>query len=242
MEWFQDWFNTHYYHILYGYRDDNEASSFLGKLIEYLNPPSSARVLDLACGRGRHSKILSEHGLRVLGVDLSENNISEALKSRSEDLEFKVHDMRYPIADEQFDYVFNLFTSFGYFEDPGDDLKVLESVYAMLNPGGMFILDYLNPGILPSIGHSREEKVIEGIQFRIEKRFSKETITKRINLDDNGVKLEYHEKVRRYTPDDFKNLFLSTGFEIAEAFGDYSLKAYHQPSSERMIIISRKNA
>ncbi len=53
--WFKDWFNTPYYHQLYFKRDDKEAAAFIDKLIGYLKPPANAKMLDVACGKGRHS-------------------------------------------------------------------------------------------------------------------------------------------------------------------------------------------
>ena len=122
--WFASWFDTPYYHILYKDRNYREAQIFMDNLTHYLNLPEHAKVLDLACGKGRHSIYLNQLGFRVLGVDLSENSIEIANKNANDTLNFKVHDMREPIK-EQFDAVFNLFTSFGYFENDDDNLKIL---------------------------------------------------------------------------------------------------------------------
>ena len=111
-QWFKDWFNTPYYHQLYFKRDEKEASAFIDKLITYLNPAPGATMLDVACGKGRHSIRLAEKGFDVTGIDLSADSIEEALLSSSDTLQFFQHDMRLPFWINYFDYAFNFFTSF----------------------------------------------------------------------------------------------------------------------------------
>src|ERR1700712_4842000 len=94
--WFKDWFNSPYYHHLYFNRDEAEAAAFIDKLISYLNPAENARILDVACGKGRHSIHLAQKGFDVTGIDLSEDSIDEALKSETANLHFYRHDMRLP--------------------------------------------------------------------------------------------------------------------------------------------------
>ena len=77
-EWFATWFETDYYHTLYKYRDKAEAEHFIEHLIEELNAEKGSKVLDLACGKGRHSITLHELGMDVLGADLSSNSIGMA--------------------------------------------------------------------------------------------------------------------------------------------------------------------
>src|SRR3970282_2312904 len=90
--WFSSWFDTPYYHILYKDRNYREAQIFMDNLTHYLNLPETQKVLDLACGKGRHSIYLHQLGFDVLGADLSENSIGEASKTTKETLHFKVHD------------------------------------------------------------------------------------------------------------------------------------------------------
>src|SRR5690554_6600617 len=127
-EWFETWFDTPYYHILYQNRDFSEAEKFINNLLDYLKLPKDANCLDLACGKGRHSVFLNKKGLQVTGVDLSENSIQEAKPFENETLKFDTHDMREVYKKNTYDIVFNLFTSFGYFDSSEDNLKVLKSV------------------------------------------------------------------------------------------------------------------
>jgi len=95
--WYSSWFDTPYYHILYKERNYREAQIFMDNLTHYLNLPEKAKVLDLACGKGRHSIYLNQLGFNVLGADLSENSIAEASKNSNETLNFIFHENQEPI-------------------------------------------------------------------------------------------------------------------------------------------------
>ena len=107
--WYKDWFNSIYYHKLYFERDEREASAFIQTLIGHLKPAPGSRMLDVACGKGRHSKILASLGYQVTGIDISPASIAIALQSESDHLDFYVHDMRLPFWGNYFDYAFNYF-------------------------------------------------------------------------------------------------------------------------------------
>ena len=126
-EWFDSWFDTKYYHILYKNRNYFEAEKFINQLIDFLNPKKGSIFLDIACGKGRHSKFIHNKGYEVVGFDLSRQSISYAKKFKKIGLEFYTHDMRENFKTDYFDYALNLFTSFGYFESKSDELKALKS-------------------------------------------------------------------------------------------------------------------
>lgn len=130
MAWFKNWFNTHYYHLLYQHRDDVEAQAFVARLLSNLALKPQADILDLACGKGRHARFMAQQGYHVVGIDLSEASIAEAQQWANEQLQFYVQDMREVFRTDSFDLVCNLFTSFGYFEQNGDNLRTLQAVYA----------------------------------------------------------------------------------------------------------------
>ncbi|MDX1642623.1 MAG: methyltransferase domain-containing protein, partial [Balneolaceae bacterium] len=147
MNWFEEWFDSPLYEKLYAYRNKNEADE-LADLIEKVIPKSDySKILDLGCGRGRHSITLAERGYHVTGVDLSKQAITTAIQSARKrklaNVHFQVGDMRRPL-DKTFDAVLNLFTTFGYFLKDEENAKVISSVKEMLESNGIFILDYLN--------------------------------------------------------------------------------------------------
>ena len=110
-DWFTDWFNTSYYHTLYKDRNDKDAQLFMRNIINFLKLPSSSHLLDLPCGKGRHSIYLNSLGYKVTGADLSKNSIQAAKKYENSTLNFSLKDMRKPF-NIKYDAVFNLFTSF----------------------------------------------------------------------------------------------------------------------------------
>lgn len=234
--WFASWFDTPYYHILYKDRNYREAQIFMDNLTHYLNLPEHAKVLDLACGKGRHSIYLNQLGFKVLGVDLSENSIEIANKNANDTLNFKVHDMREPIK-EQFDAVFNLFTSFGYFENDEDNLKTLLSIKENLSEYGFAVIDFMNvPYVLDQLV-AEETKSVDGIDFHLKRYLLDGYIIKEINFTDKEQDFHYTEKVRALTLDDFKQMMEQAGIYLLDTFGDYKLKKYHKKDSERLIMI-----
>ncbi|MFM7731182.1 MAG: class I SAM-dependent methyltransferase, partial [Flavobacteriales bacterium] len=142
-EWFAGWFDSPYYHLLYGHRDEQEAFAFI-QLLVHDHLADRPYVVDLGCGKGRHSRALAEHGKRVHGIDLSPESIEFASKQNTAMATFSVQDMRQLTLDTPADAILNLFTSFGYFESVDEHLSVLSSVAANLKKGGLFILDYFN--------------------------------------------------------------------------------------------------
>ena len=139
-DWFTDWFNTPYYHILYKDRNDGEAQLFMKHITTFLNLPKTTHILDLPCGKGRHSVFLNSLGYKVTGGDLAANSIKLAKEFENETLNFKVHDMRAPF-NNKYDAVFNLFTSFGYFEDDKEDILILNNIKQGLKKDGVFVIE-----------------------------------------------------------------------------------------------------
>lgn len=239
-DWFASWFDTKYYHTLYQHRDEKEAKTFIGKLIENLQIPKGKKVLDLACGKGRHSITLNELGYDVTGADLSSNSIAIASKSSKSGLNFIVHDMREPIKKTSFSAVFNLFTSFGYFDKESDNLKVLESVHEMLEEKGFLVIDFMNISHAINKLISEDIKTLDGIEFKISKQYDGKHIYKEIKFEDNGEKFHFTEKVQALTLDVFENLLSQTGFKILRTFGDIDLNPFDKINSDRLIIIAQK--
>lgn len=234
--WFASWFDTPYYHILYKERNYREAQVFMDNLTHYLNLPEKAKVLDLACGKGRHSIYLNKLGFDVLGVDLSENSVAEANKNANDTLHFKVHDMREPF-EEKFDAIFNLFTSFGYFEHEQDHLKTLIAIKESLTEYGFAVIDFMNVNQVIANLVSDETKHVDGIDFHIKRSFENGHIVKEIEFTDQEESFHFIEKVRAFTLEDFQALMNEAGIYLLDVFGDYKLKKFHKKDSERLIMI-----
>src|SRR5687767_7833311 len=166
-DWFESWFDSKYYHILYKNRDETEAQNFLRNLSAFLKMGKDARVLDLACGKGRHAIYLNQLGLNVTGTDLSPNSIRHAQTFANERLHFAVHDMRKPLPGATFDFVLNLFTSFGYFNDLHENLEVPRAAHAMLTDKGILVIDFMNAIRVQQQLVESEQKSCDGVSFKI---------------------------------------------------------------------------
>lgn len=234
--WFASWFDTPYYHILYKDRDYTEARLFMDNLSAYLNLPEDARILDLACGKGRHSIYLNQLGYDVTGADLSENSIKKASEYSNEKLHFEVHDMREPF-NEKFDAIFNLFTSFGYFENDEDNLRTLVAIRDSLNEYGFAVIDFMNVHHVMNNLVPNEVKTVEGIDFNIHRYVEDNHIIKDINFEDKGKRYSYTEKVKALTLEDFESMMDEAGIFLLDVFGDYKLRKYYKNESERLIMI-----
>ncbi len=244
MSWFKEWFNTPYYHILYKDRDFVEAENFIRNLTQDLQLSKDAKIIDLACGKGRHSVFLQQLGYEVLGVDLSEESIEhnkqfETSADETPKLTFKVHDMRnelYPnVSSEKVNAVFNLFTSFGYFDDDEDDRKVFSSVKNVLQNDGIFVLDFLNEKFVKNTLVDETTVTKDGIDFLIKKRIEEKHVIKDIFFEDKGESFHYFEKVKLHTLEEIKNIAESFGFEAVKIWGNYQLEDFERETSPRCI-------
>lgn len=238
--WFKDWFNSPFYHILYKDRDEDEAGVFIENLMEFLKLKDSASVIDLPCGKGRHAIKINQLGYEVLGLDLSPESIEEARKSANEKLRFDVHDMRciYPITDV--DLVLNLFTSFGYFHNTADNLKTLNSIRKMLKYRGILVIDFLNATKVLKHLVDKEVKTVDDVTFNIKRDYHEGFIYKNISFEHMNKPYSFTEKVQALELRDFEFLLGNAGFEIRNIFGNYQLKPFRKDESERLIIVAQK--
>ena len=240
-EWFGEWFDSPYYHILYRHRDEEEAKEFIDRLSDYLNFGIEDKILDLACGKGRHSIYLNQKGYNVVGLDLSPQNIAFAKEFENERLKFFVHDMRKPYHKNEFDYILNLFTSFGYFDTKEENEKVICEVAKALKSDGYFLIDFLNPYTVIHQLVPEETKLIDGIEFKILRWLSADGyIIKDIRFEDNGREYEYQERVKAIRRSEFLQYFEKAELELVSLFGNYQLEPYVADHSERMIFLLKK--
>ena len=241
-EWFGSWFDSPYYHRLYGNRDASEARTLVDALVSRLRLEPGAKVLDLACGRGRHAVALRAHGLDVTGVDLSPGSIAHARRFADDRLRFRVHDMRLPLGEpDRYDCVLNLFTSFGYFPSLAENMRVLQAVAGALHPGGTLVLDYFNSAWVERTLVPEETKRVEGTTFRLARRLHEGCFEKRIEfVDDEGAPRNFTERVMALRPEHFEEGFAGAGLQVQAAFGDYGLNPYDPETSPRLLYMARK--
>lgn len=235
-DWFEEWFNTPYYHWLYHHRDDKEAQAFVDALVSELEPSESWHFLDLACGNGRHARYLHQKGYRVSGMDLSPRNIESAEAQAQDGLDFWVGDMRQAFGENRYDCILNLFTSFGYFEEESDSLSACANIKRALKPGGILILDFLNVAYLKSGLTLSEEKEVRGIRFQIERRLEDEKVVKHITFEHQGKAHHFVERVQLLDLDDFKRFFAKNDLQLLNTFGSYALEPFDAETSERLIL------
>jgi SAM-dependent methyltransferase len=241
ISWFESWFNSPYYNILYQKRDMHEAENFTDALLGYLNPAAGSRVVDIGCGEGRFSIQFANNGFDVIGIDLAENRIEIANENSNEHLQFFVHDMRFPFYINYFDYAFNLFTSFGYFSSNRDNVLAAKSFAAGLKKGGTLVVDYLNKDavlaqLIPEATIERE-----GIVFHVKKKYDGTHIIKDIRFTDSeGIAKHYTERVSAFSLSDFEMLFTNAGLTLTDTFGDYTLSPFDATKSPRLIMVFKK--
>jgi SAM-dependent methyltransferase len=241
-EWYIDWFNSKYYSMLYKHRNLAEAKNFIKKMVNFLeskyfrNIPPPLKALDIACGDGRHSIVLSELGFEVLGIDISELKIKEAKKNETETLKFILGDMRKLFFEKEFNLVINLFTSFGYFENIYDNMIALLNMRQAMKPEGILVIDYLNADYVADNLVPQQNLVIDGVEFSITRRITQGFVKKSIWVVDNGQKFEFQENVQLFSLQDFTSMLHQSRLEIVEIWGNYLGELFISPESERLIL------
>ena len=237
-DWFTDWFNTPYYHVLYKDRNNEEALLFMKNITTFLALPKTTHILDLPCGKGRHSVFLNSLGYQVTGGDLSENSIKYAQEFENDSLNFSVHDMRKPY-NNQYNAIFNLFTSFGYFEDDEDDILILQNIKEGLKKDGVFVFDFLNAEFVKATLVAKETKIVDGVTFNITREIKDGFILKNISFFADDENHSYTERVKYLDAKKMKAYFQKVGFTITNIFGNYNLSNFDAQTSKRLILVAK---
>jgi SAM-dependent methyltransferase len=237
-DWFEEWFGEDYLNI-YQHRDETEAEHLIELIASNLAGRDINSVLDLGCGAGRHTKVLCERWWTV-GLDLSMALLKVA-RRESPDAPYVRADMReLPFAEESFDLVVNLFTSFGYFENDGEDARVLSCVRTAIRPGGTFVIDFLNASQVRNELVPYDERVENGITIEQTRTITPDDrfVEKTIRLRERGK--EYIERVRLLSASDLERMLATAGFEVEKLFGDYSGGNWLEDSPRTILFASRR--
>jgi SAM-dependent methyltransferase len=243
MEWWKKYFSEDYLKL---YRHDEGVSSReVSAVIRMLQLEGGQRILDLACGFGRHSVILAQQGFNVTGYDLSDSFLKKAKEMADSllvGLDLKQGDMREIPFVEEFDAVINMFTAFGFFDREEEDLKVLKGVYKALKPGGQFLMDVINREFaLADMNHRRWTN--ENSSYMLEERFfdyfnSRIELTNHLILPTGEVK-EANYSIRLYTLTEMLELFNKANLVLTDVYGNFDGELY-SAKSPRMILVATR--
>ncbi|MCG8344038.1 MAG: class I SAM-dependent methyltransferase [Chlorobiales bacterium] len=246
-EWFAEWFNHSLYLKVYSHRDNAEAKTCIETILRQTGienlTPSDIRVMDIACGAGRHALELARRGFRTTANDLSPF-LLECTRTEAEreniSLECTRQDMRDITAENAYDLVVQLFSSFGYFRTKEEDLRVLLNVHRSLKKDGWYILDLINPVYLKKKLVPVSSRTIKGLQVLEKRRIEAGRIVKQITISSPDDSISFEESVRLYEPESIEKMLGEAGFTVEKVFGDYEGSAYADETSSRMMIFARK--
>lgn len=242
--WYRSWFGEGYL-ALYPHRDEEEAARAVTLLLSLLEGTvgvggARGRVLDLACGAGRHLRALRARGIDAQGLDLSLPLLREG--GRQDPGSPRVRgDMRHlPFRTHAFQGVTSFFTSFGYFETEADDLRVLLEVRRVLAPGGWVLLDFLNAERVRATLEPRDVRRVEGRRVEQVRRLVEggRKVEKEIRILDEATGSEecFHERVRLYDAGELRGLMDRAGLRVVAERGDYAGAAPGVDTPRRILL------
>ncbi|HEY2026434.1 MAG TPA: methyltransferase domain-containing protein [Gemmatimonadaceae bacterium] len=237
-DWFEDWFGEEYL-ALYEHRDQGEAREVVRLIADRVGEVGDVPVLDLACGAGRHQRTLADRAWWAVGLDLSPS-LLRAARGDDRTAPLVRADMRaLPFASRTFGLVVNLFTSFGYFRDDAQHLRVISEVARVTRPAGWFVLDYLHAEHVRRTLVPYDVRTVGSVTVEQERAISRDGrfVSKTITLGDLGR--TFVERVRLFEPDELAALCTSAGFAVEGTYGDYA-GAPLERTSPRAIVFARR--
>jgi cyclopropane fatty-acyl-phospholipid synthase-like methyltransferase len=192
--------------------------------------------LDLPCGKGRHSVFLNSQGFNVIGADLSKNSIDFARRFENKTLQFRVHDMR-NVINKKYKAIFNLFTSFGYFDEDKSNISILKNFKNAIDEDGHIVIDFLNISKIRS--NLITEEVFEkgGIEFHINRHINDDFLTKTISFRADNEEHSYMEKVQCLSLDKIQKFAIESQLSVKNIFGAYDLTPFDKKTSDRLILV-----
>ncbi len=244
--WFEDErFWEEFKQVLFSKERIKKTPYQVDRFVELLELRRGDKILDQCCGIGRHSIELAKRGYEVTGVDITRKYLEEAreqAQKESLDVEFIKADIREFKRDSFYDACINFYTSFGYFEDRAENIKVIENVYSSLKPKGRFLLDVMGKEILDKV--YTEEDI-----WRIDDGFFQEERKIRNDIDmlesrwklirDDGEIREHKFMYKIYTEEELKSLLSEGGFSDIETYGDLEGGSYDE-EADRLIALAQK--
>lgn len=240
-EWYEVAFDR-FYPLLYGHRDEHEARRAAAAFAPSL--AGFGPTLDLACGAGRHMAALAEHGLDMVGLDLSAFLLERAAADGSLSGRLVRGDMRaLPFADGVFSGAVNMFTSFGYFSHDDENRAVLVEVARVLEPSGRFLIDFINAARITPEALERTTRAQDGYTIEEDRRLEDagRFLVKHVRVDGGRTPaLEYEERVRLFSPEELNDMLETTGLRVIDRYGDYDRGAFDPARSDRLILLCER--
>lgn len=243
-QWYEDWFASEDYLEVYKHRNREDANKIIKLILNNIQLNPDSKILDIACGAGRHSSILSEKSFFVVGFDLSKTLLHLAIKENLHQLNppfFFLSDIRKIPIKKRFNLVLNLFTSFGYFDIDNENLSLFSDVFHLLENNGWFVFDYLNEeflknNLIPVSRNKLNENLIIEQRREIENNF----VIKKIKIIRDKISTTYTEKVKLYNYKQILDEINKAGFKEFKLFGNYEGNQFDQNNSQRLIIMAKK--
>jgi SAM-dependent methyltransferase len=202
-------------------------------------------VLDLPCGVGRHTAAFAARGYEATAVDRTQGHLDTARARLSRDglaAELLAGDMRTFVRPDAFDLVVNLFTSFGYFEDPDEDAAVLEHFFASLRPGGALVMELLGKEVLAGVFRPRDWfETADGVKVLEERTLSRDWswIHVRWTVIKDGQERSFDVEHRLYGASDLVRVVSRAGFAEIRCYGGLDGSPYdHQ--AKRLALVATK--
>ncbi|MCF6270238.1 MAG: class I SAM-dependent methyltransferase [Melioribacteraceae bacterium] len=242
-DWYKDWFASEFYLKVYAHRNNADAENLFKLILNNIEIPTNAKILDAACGNGRHSIKFAELGYKVIGFDLSKTLLQVAQKSKlkcNSTAFFFCSDIRNIPIKKTFNLILNLFTSFGYFKTDSENFALVDFASKNLSVGGYFVFDYLNPEFVKKNLIESSEKIIDRKRIIERRKIKNNRVEKEIVIIEDEFRHRYFESVQLYSFQEILTMFKHFGFYSIKEFGNYSGDIYNENSSERMIIIFKK--
>ncbi len=245
-DWFKDWFESDFYQKVYNHRDNEDEKLICDLIINSIELQKGSKILDAACGSGRHYLKFLEYGFNVYGFDLSKNLLSIA-QQKSIEKKFPINlfcaDIRKICLKEKFDLITNLFTSFGYFENDDENFSFIRKAYELLKINGYYVLDYFNMDYLINNLIPYSEKQIDSFNVIENRVIENNRVNKKIVIQDINTSMvinEFYESVKLYKPDELIFRILNMGFKLKHKYGNYLGDSFDNNKSQRLILVFQK--
>lgn len=244
--WFESFFGSDYLEIYEQVITSSRTEPELEGIVSLLRIEPGAKILDLACGHGRHSIPLAKKGFDVTGYDLSEVFLDKAradAESEGAEVRWIRGDMRELPFDNEFDAVINIFTAFGYFEDPEDDLKTLRRIHTALRTGGKFLIETLHRDALPARFQAKGfDRTSNGSLVLRERHWdlARDVIDEDVTMiRPDGSRTAYKTSVRMRSLSQLIAIMKEAGLKVDAWYGGLDGRPLDLQSF-RLVVVSRK--